>query len=119
MDDERVIRDITGAMCRSLGYEADLTNSGQEVVRVFADETAAGHPFEAIILDLTVPGGMGGREAIDEIRKIDPEVPVLVSSGYADDPVMANPTQYRFTGSLCKPFRRADLAKCLSRHSET
>ena len=119
MDDERVIRDTTRAVCRSLGYEAVSTSDGQEVARVFADEGAAGHPFAAVILDLTVPGGTGGGEAIHLIRKIDPDVPVFVSSGYADDPVMANPTQYGFTGSLCKPFTRSELAELLRRHLES
>jgi nitrogen-specific signal transduction histidine kinase len=116
MDDEQVIRETTEGMCHSLGYEVTLTTTGQEVIRVFADEKAAGLSFEAIILDLTIPGGIGGREAIEEIRKLDAHVPVFVSSGYADDPIMANPTQYKFTGSLCKPFRLGDLKALFGRH---
>ena len=116
MDDERVIRDITEALCTSLGYSAVSASNGQEVVRVFTDERAAGRPFAAVILDLTVPGGMGGGEVIHEIREIDADVPVFVSSGYADDPVMANPTRYGFTDCLRKPFMRSDLDKLLTRH---
>ncbi len=118
MDDESAVRDTTRAMCESLGYGAVSTSDGQEVTRVFADERATGRPFAAVILDLTVPGGMGGAEAIHLIRKIDVDVPVFVSSGYADDPVMANPTQHGFTDSLCKPFTRSELAELLRRHLE-
>ncbi len=113
MDDEEVVRDITSAMCRSLGHEVFCTADGDEAVRVFEEETAAGRPFDAVVLDLTVPGGAGGQEALGSIRRFAPDVPVFVSSGYAEDPVMANPTAYGFTGSIRKPFKKSDLARLL------
>jgi CheY-like chemotaxis protein len=69
-----------------------------------------------MILDMTIPGGMGGKEATAEIRKLNAEIPVFVASGYADDPVMKNPAEFGFTASLCKPFRMAELAKLLNEY---
>ena len=73
-----------------------------------------GWPYLAVILDLTVPGGMGGQEAARIIRQRDPALPLFVSSGYAEDPVIAEPGRYGFTGSLRKPFSVAELAKLLA-----
>ena len=67
-------------------------------------------------LDLTVPGGMGGVEAVAEVRTLDKKVPIFVASGYADDPVMKNPTEFGFTASICKPFKKIDLAEMLEKH---
>jgi CheY-like chemotaxis protein len=69
-----------------------------------------------MVFDLTIPGGMGGRETIAEIRRLDPTVPVFVASGYADDPVMAQPEQYGFTGSIAKPFSSRDVSELLNAH---
>ena len=68
------------------------------------------------MLDLTIPGGMGGREVAEELRKLDKEIPLFVSSGYAVDPVMANPEQYAITASIRKPFTRAELTELLAKH---
>jgi CheY-like chemotaxis protein len=71
-----------------------------------------------MLFDLTIPGGMGGKEAIGEIRKMDAcaKIPVFVTSGYAEDPIMANPTEYGFTASICKPFRKSDLSEMLNKY---
>jgi CheY-like chemotaxis protein len=69
-----------------------------------------------MVFDLTVPGGMGGKEAVVEVRKIAPKTPVFVASGYADDPVMAHPGDFGFTASLRKPFRRSEFARMLESH---
>ena len=68
-----------------------------------------------MIFDLTIQGGMGGKETIEKIRKIDKDIPVLVASGYASDPIMANPTQFGFTDSISKPFRIDDLGKMINK----
>jgi CheY-like chemotaxis protein len=109
MDDEMMIRDYMTALCGSLGYDVVTEPDGEAAVRRFSVEHAGERPFNAVILDLTIPGGMGGKETLMAIRKLDPSVPVFVSSGYADDPVMAAPESHGFTGSICKPFRRNEL----------
>lgn len=119
MDDEDVIRQTTGAMLSSLGYEVILKNDGKEAVDYFREEINAGRTISAMIFDLTIPGGMGGREAIENIRSLNKEIPVFVSSGYAEDPVMKNPTSYGFTASICKPFRRFELIEVLQKHMNT
>jgi len=116
MDDEEVIRRTTASMCRSFGYAVSVSSDGREALELLRDAAAEAQRFCAVIADLTVPGGMGGQDLVAEIRKTDAELPVFVSSGYADDPVMARPTEFGFTGSLCKPFRRQELAELLERH---
>lgn len=116
MDDEKVVRESVGKMLLSLGYTPVLKENGAEAVAHFAAEHAAGRPIAGMLFDLTVPGGMGGKEAIAAVRRICSHVPVFVFSGYAEDPVMASPREYGFTASLCKPFIRADLAKLLNEH---
>lgn len=116
MDDEPVIRETVSALCASLGYEVTCETNGRDAVARVEKARASGKPFDALILDLTIPGGMGGREAIEVIRKIDHDVVAFVSSGYADDPVMADPNAHGFTDSIRKPFRRAELAELLDGH---
>ena len=93
-----------------------VTRNGEEALEVYRTSAAAGRPFAAIILDLTIPGGMGGTEVVSEIRNTDAHVPVFVSSGYADDPIMASPEDRGFTDSPRKPFRKEELAKLFERH---
>ncbi len=116
MDDEQVIRDTLGEMLTSLGYSVVCKESGQEAVGFVAAEIEARREVAGAILDLTVPGAMGGQEALREIRRVSEEIPVFVTSGYSADPVMANPVQFGFQGSLRKPFRRADLVAMLESH---
>jgi two-component system CheB/CheR fusion protein len=116
MDDEEVIRMTMETMLSLFGYKVICKEKGEDVL-IFLNESRCNNtPISGIILDLTVPGGMGGKDVISEIRKIDKNVPVFVSSGYADDPVMSDPSKYGFTGSICKPFRVADLTNLLSLH---
>jgi PAS domain S-box-containing protein len=116
VDDEEVIRTTVRRMVEALGYSAVCRRDGAEAIDLYIKETRAGRKFAAIILDLTIRGGMGGREAVAEIRKVDEKVPVFVASGYADDPVMTDPVKFGFTASICKPFTIADLAKMLSQN---
>jgi PAS domain S-box-containing protein len=113
MDDEEVMRDIIGDMLESFGYSVVLKENGRDAVDFFKGEK---EKVTAMIFDLTIPGGMGGREAIGEIRRICPETPVFVVSGYAEDPVMADPARYGFTASISKPFRKAQLASLLDKY---
>jgi len=118
MDDEDFILDIATAMLTGMGYTVDTAVNGRETIDKFKKAAEAETPFDLVILDLTIPGGMGGKEAIREIRKLKTgaDVPVFVASGYAKDPVMANPKEYGFTASICKPFRKTELAKLLNNH---
>lgn len=113
IDDEAIIRTIICKMLELIGYTAVSMDNGKDAVELFASEMKAGRNIKALIFDLTIPGGMGGREAVKEIKKINSATPVFVVSGYADDPVMANPQKYGFAGSICKPFTMADLAQML------
>ena len=116
MDDEEVIRETISAMLETLGYSVECKNDGKATLEFFGAEFDAKRPIAALILDLTIPGGMGGKEVVREIRKRDQKVPVFVSSGYDDDPIMNNPSDYGFTASIEKPFRKADLAKMFEQY---
>jgi PAS domain S-box-containing protein len=116
MDDEESVRNLVSRMLESFGYSVVSTENGKEALASFVQETRNSGHFAAVILDLTVPGGLGGRGVAEEIRKLDGGLPLFVASGYADDPVMANPEQYGITASLRKPFTRAELIEMLERH---
>jgi PAS domain S-box-containing protein len=116
MDDEEVMRDILSIMLQSLGYTVICTVNGQEAID-FAKKAHSQHKhIKGMIFDLTIPGGMGGLEAIGEIRKFDDSVPVFVSSGYTEGFAMKNPEEYGFTASLDKPFRKTELVALLEKY---
>jgi PAS domain S-box-containing protein len=115
MDDEEMIRDVGTEMLEFLGYEAVQARDGMEAVELYASAKLAGSPFQAVIMDLTIPGGMGGKEAIEKLKEIDPDVKAIVSSGYSNDPVMANFEKYGFAGMMIKPYRIDDLKKVMQR----
>jgi two-component system, cell cycle sensor histidine kinase and response regulator CckA len=119
MDDEKVMRDTIGEMLRSLGYSPDFAKNGKEALDKFVAAPQKDRPIAGVILDLTVPGSMGGKEAASEIRKLNSEIPLFVASGYADDPIMADPRKYGFTASICKPFTIVDLMHMLIKHMKT
>jgi PAS domain S-box-containing protein len=115
MDDEEVVRDVAAAMLEECGYEPVAVADGGEAVRAFRDAREAGRPFDAVIVDLTVPGGMGGLRALELMRGIDPQVRAIVSSGYSNDPVMADFRGHGFAGIVTKPYRVRDLADAVQR----
>jgi PAS domain S-box-containing protein len=116
MDDEEIFRMYAAKFLTTLGYSVVCTEDGKETLDLFIEETKAGRPFAAIILDLIIPGGTGGKEIIVEIRKLNTEIPVFVVSGYAEDPVMAGPADYGFTDSLSKPFSMEELSEMLNKN---
>jgi len=116
MDDEEAIRETTSEMLESLGYSAVCKENGRDTIDFYVAETKENHGFAGIIMDLTIPYGMGGKATVSEIRKLNTEIPIFVASGYSDDPVMTNPAAYGFTTSICKPFRKKELAKMLEKY---
>jgi DNA-binding NtrC family response regulator len=116
MDDEEILRETIGNMLDFFGYAVVSTENGRDAIDFFIKDFKANRKIVGMIFDLTVAGGMGGKEAVAEVRKLDPEIPVFVSSGYADDPVMANPGQYGFTDSICKPFTINEIIELLNHY---
>jgi two-component system cell cycle sensor histidine kinase/response regulator CckA len=113
MDDEDMIRDLIHHMLHRMGYEAKVARDGEEAIHLYRHSFEAGEPFDAVILDLTVPGAMGGKEALAKLREIDPDVKAIVSSGYSNDPIMSDYENYGFSGVVAKPYNMQNLSKTL------
>ena len=111
MDDDDIIRDVAGKMLTKLGYEVDFARDGSEAIELYKKSKNSGRPFDVVIIDLTIPGGMGGRETMQKLLEVDPHVKAIVSSGYSDDAVMSNYTNYNFKGVIAKPYRIEELSK--------
>jgi len=110
LDDEEFIREIAAEILAYLGFAVESCADGKEAVTLFKAARARNAPFNAVILDLTVPGGMGGKEVASRLLRIDPNAVLIVSSGYSNDPVVANCRQYGFSGAIIKPFDVETLA---------
>jgi CheY-like chemotaxis protein len=113
MDDEELIRSLGLEFLQLLGCQGQACSDGKEAIALFKDAAAAGRPFAAVILDLTVPGGVGGKDAAEQILAIDPHARMIVSSGYSDDPVMADYKRYGFCDVLAKPYTVDRMAQVL------
>jgi two-component system cell cycle sensor histidine kinase/response regulator CckA len=113
MDDEDSIREVAREMLSTLGYEVELARDGHEAIGLYQAARNCSHPFDVVVLDLTVPGGMGGAEAIERLLEIDPEIKAVVSSGYSNDPIMADYTKYGFRGVVSKPYSAKELSQTL------
>jgi PAS domain S-box-containing protein len=114
MDDEAMIRDVTKALLSKMGHEVLLAEEGAGAVRIYQEAMAGKTPIDLVIMDLTIPGGMGGKEAVQKILALDPLAKVIVSSGYSHDPIMANFNDYGFCSALAKPFAFSELSKIVN-----
>jgi PAS domain S-box-containing protein len=113
MDDDKDIRASVEVFIERIGYEVEFAEDGTQAIEMYNKGLDTGRTFDAVILDLTVPGGMGGKEAIIKLLEIDPKVKVVVSSGYADDPIMSEYRNYGFSAALSKPYSIKALSKLL------
>jgi PAS domain S-box-containing protein len=113
MDDEETVIRSTSVMLNVLGYKVKSVKNGEEALAAFREGLHDDHPYDAIIMDLTIPGGKGGKETIGELLEIDPGAKVIVSSGYSNDPVMANFEQYGFSAVLVKPYEVVEFSRVL------
>jgi two-component system cell cycle sensor histidine kinase/response regulator CckA len=109
MDDEEHIRNITKRMLEKSGYSVSLAASGEEAIKLYSQALEKKSPFDLVIMDLTIPGGMGGKQASKQILKLDPRAVIIVSSGYSNDPIMSNYKAYGLKGIIPKPYGITDL----------
>ena len=114
MDDEDVVRDVCGTMLITEGYDVFLTENGEDTIKFYKESIEACKRFDLIIMDLTIPGAMGGEKAVREILKIDQTAKVIVSSGYSDSHIMSNYKEYGFAASIAKPFKLVELLSLVS-----
>ena len=114
MDDEEAIRTLATGILEFMGYAVTSCGSGEEAVRLYREAGESGRPFHAAIMDLTVPAGMGGKEAARQILAFDPAARLIVSSGYCNDPVMARHADYGFRAAVVKPYRCAEIQQALA-----
>ena len=115
MDDEQVILDVTNDVMKYLGYDVMFAKEGASAIELFSREKMGGRPFDLVILDLSVPDGMGGKEAFEKIREVDPSVKVVMSSGYTSDPMMTDYAKFGLDGILAKPYRITDIKALLEK----
>jgi CheY-like chemotaxis protein len=115
MDDEQIILDVTLEVLKFLGYEVMFAREGQAAIELYTHEKTAGAPFDLVILDLSVPEGMGGKEAIGQLKVFDPEVKAIVSTGHTNDPVVLDFGSYGFSGKLTKPYKINDMKNVLEK----
>lgn len=115
MDDEELVRNAARNILTATGYEVEFAEDGAGALELYKRAMNSEKPFDAVIMDLTIPGGMGGREAFTKLREIDPDVKAIVSSGYSDDPIMAKYSEYGFKGVVTKPYGVQDLISAVRR----
>jgi CheY-like chemotaxis protein len=113
MDDEDSVREVAHELLSTLGYTVVLAKDGNEAIDFYKIAMESSRPFDAVILDLTVPDGMGGAEAIQKLLQMDPRITAVVSSGYSNDPLMSEYARYGFKGVVAKPYTAKQLSETL------
>jgi two-component system cell cycle sensor histidine kinase/response regulator CckA len=113
MDDEELVREVASDMLTNIGYEVVTAADGAEAISLYKEAMESGNPFDAVIIDLTIPGGMGGKETIQKLIEMDPEAKAIVSSGYSNHAMMADFEKYGFKGVIAKPYKARELSEIL------
>ena len=111
MDDDTMVRNVSEAMLTKLGHEVVLAADGEEAISIYGE---TGKNIDIVIMDLTIPGGMGGKDAVQELLKIDPMAKIIVSSGYSNDPIMANFREHGFCSAIVKPYQLQELSRVIA-----
>ncbi len=114
MDDEEMLLDVAKAQLVVLGHEPVVVNDGVKAISRYTEMLALGTPVDLVIMDLTIPGGMGGQEAAEKLLEIDPDAKIIVASGYSNDPVMADYEKYGFCAAIAKPFDLKELGDVIA-----
>ncbi len=114
MDDEEMLRNLARSQLSMLGHEVIAVADGEQAINRYQELQDLGTPVDLVIMDLTIPGGMGGREAAQKLRLLDPQAKIIVASGYSNDPVMATYGQYGFKAAIAKPFNLAELSAVIN-----
>jgi CheY-like chemotaxis protein len=113
VDDEAYILELLEEMLGTMGHEVVCHHDGKDAIATYQRARLSGEAFTAVILDITIPGGMGGCETLSHLRSIDPDVKAIISSGYANDPIMADFAKYGFRGVITKPYTLERLREVL------
>jgi two-component system, cell cycle sensor histidine kinase and response regulator CckA len=108
-----MVSEVAVKMLTHLGYKSEVARDGAEAITLYREALESGNPFDIVIMDLTIPGGMGGVEAIRKLLEIDPGIKAVVSSGYSNDPVMSDYTNYGFKGCIVKPYKVFELGEVI------
>lgn len=114
MDDEKIIIEVVKAMLNKIGHDVIMAQNGEEAIHLFSKAFDSETPIDLLIMDLTIPEGMGGKDAVKEILKIDPNAKVIVSSGYSQDPAIINFRDYGFSAAIVKPFQLKTLINIIN-----
>jgi CheY-like chemotaxis protein len=115
MDDEKAVRSIIEAMLRNIGYDVESAGDGESALEIYNKAISSGKPFDVVLMDLTIPGGLGGKQTVQRLLEIDPGAKVVVLSGYSNDPVLADYASHGFCARLNKPVTLAALRATLGR----
>jgi CheY-like chemotaxis protein len=119
MDDEDAIRKILKEMLEYLGYRVLSSSNGEEAIALYKETRDRGEKIDAVILDLTIPGGMGGRETVQELKKIDQGITAIASSGYSQTEEVGKYLEFGFSAFVPKPFRLEDISEALHSVNKT
>ena len=114
MDDEDMVRNVIDRMLGQCGCTASFARDGREMIELYSESMESGRPFDAVIIDLIIAGGMGGKEAVQKLLEVDPHARAIVSSGYSEDLIMSNFREFGFKGVLAKPYNLSELGKVIS-----
>jgi CheY-like chemotaxis protein len=119
MDDEEALRKLLVKILERLGYEVEAAQEGSEAIELYQRAKDAGRRFDAVLVDLTIPGGMGGKEVAARLREVDDSVVLIVSSGYSQTPIMSEFRRYGFDDMISKPWTPLQLSEVLRRCART